>query len=165
MLTISPNGVKLIQSFESFSSKAYLDSIGLATIGYGTTIYPDGRHVALGDTCTQEEATNYMMHDLQNFETAINHAIHNTPTQNQFDAMCSLCYNIGIANFRASSVLRNFNNNKLEDAQHSFLLWDKVHVHGVSEELKGLLRRRLAEAVLFGPLSHDVLVQRYALDV
>jgi lysozyme len=162
---VSQQGIKLIQMFESFSAKAYSDMVGVPTIGYGTTHYPNGNPVKIGDICTPIQAQTYLMHDLQKFEDTINTHLSRDPTQEQFDAMASLTYNIGGGNFLSSSVLHNFNAGLINQAQASFLMWNKVHENGQLVPAKGLTRRRVAEAALFGPLSAQDLISQHRLDV
>ena len=64
-MKISNDGLKLIQSFEGYRSNAYDDGVGVWTIGYGTTKYPNGERVKKGDVCTLEQANQYMAHDLK----------------------------------------------------------------------------------------------------
>ena len=84
---VSTAGINLICSFEGLRLKAYDDGGGVWTIGYGTTIYPNGVQVKKGDTCTLEQAKAYMAHDLKRFESAVNSAVTVPINQNQFDAL------------------------------------------------------------------------------
>ena len=93
---MSTAGITLICSFEGLKLKAYDGGGGVWTIGYGTTIYPNGIKVKKGDTCTLEQAKSYMAHDLKKFELVVNSAVTVDLNQNQFDALVSLTYNIGV---------------------------------------------------------------------
>lgn len=155
-MNISDKGLALIKSFEQFKAEAYLDAVGVPTIGWGTTRI-DGQPVKLGMSCTMEQATVWLMHDLQEFENFIQDKVNVPLTQNQFDALCSLVYNIGTTNFASSSVLSMINKKDYKTAQARFLLWNKAG----GKVLKGLTRRRVAEAELFGPVSAPELVATY----
>lgn len=163
-MNISKAGIDLIREFEGFEERAYQDIVGIWTIGYGTTHYPDGMHVQKGDICTEEEATQFLMHDINYTVQFVNFHVTVTISQNQFDAMCSLTYNIGVANFITSSVLKNTNTQNFEAAQSSFLLWDKITVIRDGKRVKvpssGLLKRRIKEAVLFGPKTAEQLISK-----
>ena len=82
---VSPSGVDLICNFEGLRLKAYDDGVGVWTIGFGTTKYPNGIRVKKGDTCTLEQAKSYMQHDLKKFEQTVNSAVNVPINQNQFD--------------------------------------------------------------------------------
>ena len=82
----SDKGIELIKEFEGYRGESYLDSAGVATIGWGITRYPDGRHVGVKEHCTVEQATEFLRHDLHHFEECINHYVQVELTQGQFDA-------------------------------------------------------------------------------
>jgi lysozyme len=159
-MNISDAGLTLIKSFESFQADAYLDAVGIPTIGYGTTKI-DGQPVKLGMTCTMQEATGWLKSDLSKFEDFIQDKVNVPLTQNQFDALCSLVYNIGPGNFQSSSCLLALNQKQYKTAQARFLLWNKAK----GKVLKGLSRRRVAEAAMFGPLSSQELIETYHIEV
>jgi lysozyme len=159
-MNISDKGLALIKSFEQFRAEAYLDAVGVPTIGWGTT-HINGQPVKLGMSCTMEQATQWMLADLAEFENFIQDKVNVPLTQNQFDALCSLVYNIGDENFEESSVLREINQKDYKTAQARFLLWNKAG----GKVLRGLSRRRVAEAAMFGPLTADELVQTYHIAV
>ena len=147
--TISPNGIKLIQSFEGFSSKAYDDGVGVWTIGWGTTRYEDGRKVKRGDSISVEKAMELFMHDLAQFEKAVRDSVKVPLTQNQYDALVSFTYNVGIGALQGSTALRKLNSGDYKGAANALLSWNKGRVNGKLVELKGLTRRRNAERDLF----------------
>jgi lysozyme len=138
-------GINLITSFEDLVLTAYDDGVGVWTIGFGTTVYPDGTKVKKGDTCTAEQAKAYFAYDLKRFENAVNSGLIVLVNQNQFDALVSLTYNIGETAFKKSTLLELLNANKLAAAADEFPKWNK----GGGQVLKGLVRRRAAERVLF----------------
>lgn len=137
-------GKKLIKQFEGFRAAAYVCPAGVVTIGYGTTeIF--GKPVKLGSTITSDEADRFLEEDLKKFEDAINKNVNITITQNQFDALVSFVYNVGIGNFITSTLLKKINEGKIQDAANEFLRWNKAN----KKVLAGLTRRRQAERDLF----------------
>lgn len=144
-MTISSIGIQLITSFEDLKLKAYDDGVGVWTIGYGTTIYPNGVAVKKGDNCTLEQAKSFFQHDLRRFQTAVNDAVNIPLSQNQFDALVSLAYNIGTNAFKTSTLVKYLNALDYKAAADQFLVWNKAG----GSVLKGLVRRREAERALF----------------
>ncbi|KQE76206.1 lysozyme [Acinetobacter pittii] len=144
-MTTSDVGVDLISGFEDTRFKAYDDGVGVWTIGTGTTVYPNGVKVKQGDTCTPEQAKAYFKHDLAKFEKAVNEAVTVTLTQNQFDALVSLTYNIGSGAFKSSNLLKLLNKGDYQGAADQLLRWNKAK----GKVLNGLVRRREAERALF----------------
>ncbi len=138
------NFFNLVEAFEGLKLTAYQDIAGIWTIGYGTTHYPDGTAVKEGDTCTQEQAMNYLMTHLE---------LINVPgnlSQAQFDACVDFCYNAGQHAFDVSTLKKNIlARADAETIQEDFCMWDKAHVDGQLVEVNGLLRRRKCEAYLF----------------
>ena len=147
MNIIGFKGLALIKEFEGCKLTAYKCSAGVWTIGFGNTFYEDGSAVKKGDTIDQESANILFLKIVEVFVKGVNKLITSEVTQNQFDAMVSLSFNIGLGNFKRSSVLRKVNN-KPEDVHsigESFLLWNKAG----GNILNGLVRRRIAEVKLF----------------
>ena len=142
---VSPQGVDLICGFEGLELKAYDDGVGVCTIGYGTTIYPHGKAVQYGDTCTIEQAKNYMQYDLRRYEQAVSAAVNVPLNQNQFDALVSLSYNIGIGAFKNSTLLKLLNASDYHAASHQFDVWIKAG----GKTVQGLVNRRAVEKLLF----------------
>lgn len=134
----------LIKKWEGFRTQAYKCSAGVPTIGYGTTIYPNGQRVKMGDTCTLAQAEQYLACYL---ETEINHYLDvDFPNlkPNQREALQSLLYNWGYAAFRKSNLYRCIKNN---DIAGIFRNWDIISAAG--KPSVGLIRRRLDELQLF----------------
>ncbi|MFW2160601.1 lysozyme [Acinetobacter beijerinckii] len=144
-ITISSIGIQLITSFEDLKLKSYDDGVGVWTIGYGTTIYPNSVAVKKGDSCTLEQAKSFFQHDLRRFQTAVNDAVNIPLSQNQFDALVSLAYNIGTNAFKTSTLVKYLNALDYKAAADQFLVWNKAG----GSVLKGLVRRREAERALF----------------
>lgn len=143
--SLSDNGMKLLEQFEGLRLEAYLDSAGIATIGYGTIKYPDGSKVKKGDKITKARAKEYKLHDLKEFENTVNTSVKVPLTQNQYDALVSLSYNIGSGAFNNSTLLKKLNSGDYKGAAEQFLVWNKVN----SKKVQGLVNRREAERNLF----------------
>jgi lysozyme len=144
-------GLSLIRQAEGLRLRAYPDP-GTGgdpwTIGIGTTRYPDGRKVRRGDTCTPQQADEYLAHDLQGFERDVAAMVTVPLTSNQFSALVSFAYNVGNA-LRSSTLLRVLNAGDYPGAANQFLRWNRA----AGRVLPGLVRRRAAERDLF--LSAD----------
>ncbi|TCM62290.1 GH24 family phage-related lysozyme (muramidase) [Acinetobacter calcoaceticus] len=138
-------GVNLICGFEGKRLTAYDDGVGVWTIGFGTTIYPNGLKVKKGDTCTEAQAKQYMQNDLKKFESAVNSAVTVELTQNQFDALVSLAYNIGSGAFSKSTLVRKLNAKDYKGAATQFDVW----VNAGSKRMQGLVNRRAKEKAVF----------------
>lgn len=143
----SKAGIALIAEFEGFSSKPYLCPAKIATIGFGSTRWADGRAVSLQDEpITQSEAFELLAATLVGFEKTVQQAVVVELKQCQFDALVCLCYNIGGGNFKTSTLVKLANQGKpVEEVAAQFLRWDKAG----GKPLAGLTRRREAERALF----------------
>ena len=140
-MNIGPQGISLIQSYEKCRLSAYLPtSHDVPTIGFGHT-----KGVSMGDTCTQEQADAWFLEDIAWVEDCVNEAVTASINQNEFDALCSLCFNIGCKAFSGSSLVRELNLANYNGAAERFLDWDKQN-HVV---LAGLTARRQSEKNLF----------------
>ena len=145
-MQLSSNGFKLLGELEGIVLKPYRDSVGIPTIGIGSTYYEDGTKVKMSDKpITTERAIQLAKNVVKSFEAQVNKVILLPMTQNQFDAMVLLCYNIGESGFARSSVARYFNEGNLQKAADSFLLWNKAG----GKVSKGLTNRRQKERNLF----------------
>lgn len=138
----SQKGIDLIKEFEDYREMVYLCAGGKYTIGYGHT-----RGVKPGDTCTREQAERYLREDLQDAEEAVLALISVPLTQNQFDALVSLVYNIGSGNFYDSTIRKviNLKISDIEEYRRAWMMWVKSR----GKVLKGLERRRVLEFNLF----------------
>ncbi|MEB3259285.1 MAG: glycoside hydrolase family protein [Cyanobacteriota bacterium] len=142
-------GLALIQRWEGCSLEAYLDAVGVATIGYGCIAYPDGRPVRMGDRITREQADALLAGEVEEKAAAISRLIEVAVSQNQFDALTSLAYNIGEGAFAGSTLLRRLNAGDEAGAAEQFLAWNKGTIDGVKVEIEGLTNRRRDEKRLF----------------
>lgn len=142
----SPKGIELIKHFEGCKLNAYLCPAKKWTIGIGTTMYPDGRVVSPNDTCTEQQAYEYLMFDLENFERKLNRHF-KTLNQDQFDALISWTYNLGFGNLLSSTLKSKVleNPNDFPTIEKEWLKWK--FIGKVPSE--GLLRRRKSEFHLY----------------
>jgi len=142
----SQNGINLIKKWEKFKANSYLCPAGVPTIGYGSTFWTDGRRVRLGQTVTLQEAEKLMAYFLAN----VIHFIPDNVNQNQFDAICSLIYNIGVANFRKSTLLKKVKENPDDlSIRDEFMKWTLHRKNGQLVPSNGLKNRRKEEADLY----------------
>ncbi|BBI66835.1 MULTISPECIES: lysozyme [unclassified Psychrobacter] len=155
-MQLSEAGMALLNEFEGFRSKPYRDSVGKPTIGWGTTYYPDGTPVRMSDKpVTRKEAARIKQAVLnQDFSPAVNMMFadeieRGEITQNMFDALISLVYNIGVMGLKASSIYRNIKAGRFEAAADSFLLYNKGRINGKLEYIPGLHARRHKERARF----------------
>ena len=145
-MKLSDNGFRLLGELEGIVLRPYKDSVGIPTIGIGSTYYEDGTKVKMTDKAiTKERAIQLAKNVVKSFEEQVNKSILLPMTQNQFDAMVLLCYNIGKSGFARSSVVRNFNLGNIQKAADSFLLWNKAG----GRVVQGLVNRRNKERSLF----------------
>ena len=145
-MKISERGLNLIKEFEGCKLSAYQCPAGIWTIGIGSTHYGDGTPVTKNRTLpTEKAAIALLAATIGQYEKAVN-AVGIELTQNEFDALVCLCYNIGAGNFFKSTLVKMLKagDDKAEIAQQ-FLRWDKSG----GKPLAGLTRRRNAEAELF----------------
>ncbi|QOZ81965.1 MULTISPECIES: lysozyme [Chromobacterium] len=140
-MNISANGIKLIQQFEGLRLKAYQDAVGVWTIGYGHT----GPDVTPGLVITQAQADALLARDLSRFETGVTRLVQVPLNQNQFDALVSFSYNLGLGSLQNSTLLRLLNQRDYAGAAAQFPRWNKAG----GKVLPGLTRRRAAEQALF----------------
>jgi lysozyme len=147
IINISDKSLKVLMSFEGFSAKPYLDSANIPTIGYGTIRYPDGTKVTMKDNnCTESEGKLYLQHDLDNFEKSIDALTVDTINQDNFDALCLLCYNIGQNALKGSTLLKKVNKNSKDlSIKDEFSKW----IYAGGKRVKGLLIRRNKEAQIY----------------
>ena len=144
-MVVSLFGIALICGFEGLRLKAYDDGVGVWTIGFGTTIYPNGIRVKKGDTCTEAQAKAYMAYDLKKFESAVSNAVTVPLNQNQFDALVSLTYNIGPSAFSKSTLVKKLNAGDIRGVAEQFDAW----VNAGGKRMQGLVNRRAKEKEVF----------------
>ena len=139
IMAIAESTLDFITREEGFKNKAYKDSKGLWTIGVGHLIKADEQHL-LNATLTDQEVKDLLKSDLKWCSEAVESSVRVPLTQGQFDALYSLCFNIGEGAFRKSTVVRKLNENDIKGAADAILMWNKPAV---------LEKRRKRERELF----------------
>lgn len=138
---IGPKGLEIVKSFEKLKLRAYLPTKDdVWTIGYGHT-----KGVRPGDTCTVEQAYAWLREDCGEAERAVNQFTLTPLSQEQFDALVSLTFNIGVGAFRRSTLLTLLDQRQYSKAAAQFDRWNKQK----GNVLNGLTRRRKIERELF----------------
>jgi GH24 family phage-related lysozyme (muramidase) len=133
-------GLKLVKSFEGLYLEAYLDPVGVWTIGWGIT-----KGVRSGMKITVAQAEKMLEDELEKFEEAVADAVKVQLNDNQFSALVSFSYNVGVRSLSESTLLKLLNQGKFQEAADQFPRWDKAG----GQSLLGLSRRRRAERALF----------------
>jgi len=149
-MEISQAGIDLIKQFEGFSAKPYLCPAGKLTIGYGHVITAKEDFCAGGIDVFAAE--RLLKQDVSMVGDAVLTMALVALSQNQFDAICSLAYNIGRKAFEKSTLLRYLNANKQGMAANEFMRW--VYAGGVIQS--GLVRRRQAEKSMFSGDNNEL---------
>nr|DAP91198.1 MAG TPA: Lysozyme [Caudoviricetes sp.]DAW74724.1 MAG TPA: Lysozyme [Caudoviricetes sp.]DAX93205.1 MAG TPA: Lysozyme [Caudoviricetes sp.] len=144
-MRISENGIEFIRQLEGEKLTAYPDIVGIWTIGVGHTGFVDGKPVARGMAITKEKSKEILTADLKRFESAVNDAVKVTLTQNQFDALVSLAFNIGEGAFARSTLVNKLNAGDKKGAAEQFLVWKNAG----GRVSQGLLNRRQKEKAMF----------------
>ncbi|MFC6644131.1 lysozyme [Granulicella cerasi] len=140
-MQISDKGLALTKSFEGLRLRAYQDSAGVWTIGYGHT----GPDVHECQVITEPQAEALLRSDMAATEQYVSEAVTVPLNQNQFDALCDFVFNVGIGNFHHSSLLITLNKGEYDAVPAEIMQW----VRAGGKIIDGLIRRRQAEATLF----------------
>ncbi|MCW1968869.1 MAG: lysozyme [Anaerolineae bacterium] len=140
-LSCSPRGRSLIQKFAGLRLTAYQDQGGVWIIGYKHT----GPDVIEGLTITQKEAEQLLINDLTRFNNGVNALVTVKINQNQFDALVSFAYQLGLGSLQQSTLIRLLNAGNFQAAADQFPRWDRAG----GKEVAGLLAQRNAERELF----------------
>jgi len=138
---INKSGMDLIKVSEGCKLKSYQDVIGVWTVGYGST----GIHVKPNMTITEEDAEKLLLEDLERFERGVERLAEVDLTDNEFAALVSFSFNVGLGNLEKSTLLVLVNKGKKTEAAEQFIRWNKAG----GKEFTGLTKRRLAEKALF----------------
>lgn len=146
--TVSQAAIDLIHSFESFKANAYKDpgsKNGLPiTIGWGSTSDLNGRPIQLGMVWSRDQADAKFAQDIEKFASGVREAA-GPSTQGQIDAMVSFAYNVGLAAFKSSTLLKKHLAGDYVGAKAEFARWNKND----GKVMNGLVRRRESEAALY----------------
>lgn len=143
-MKISDNGLAFITGEEGERLVGYADTRGIPTIGVGHTGWVNGLPVSVGMHITHEQSAELLRQDLANVEQHIHHRVTALLNQHQYDALCSLVFNIGTEAFSRSTVLQKLNTSDYLAAADSMLMWCRA-----GNEPQRLLPRRQRERTLF----------------
>ncbi len=142
--------IDIVKKFEGFRFKPYSDVVGVPTIGYGSTFYADGTRVTLKDPPISEADAEYLTKLVLNkVATRVDKLVKVSLSTNQFSALVSFTYNLGVGAFSKSTLLKVINREELDKAPEQLMRWTKAG----GKVLKGLVRRRQAEADLWLSVS------------
>lgn len=140
-MKINKEGLSIIKQCEGCRLKAYLCPSLIPTIGYGHTT-----GVKLGDIITQADADRYLLQDLKRFEQAVSALVKVPINENQFSALVSFAFNVGVGNLKSSTLLKKLNLKDYKGCSNEFDRW----VYGSNKKpLEGLKKRRKLERELF----------------
>ena len=139
-MKVSQECVNLVKFFEGFEAKAYLCPANVWTIGYGRT-----KNVKEGDVVNKRQAERDLLEELEEFGNQVFFAVQVPLEQNEFDALTSWTYNLGVGNLQSSTLLKKLNSGDKNSVPSEMLRWNKA----AGKVLAGLTRRREAEAKLW----------------
>jgi lysozyme len=147
MRRINEAGLSLIKSFEGLFLKPYLCPANVPTVGYGTIKYPNGKAVSIKDPAiTEQQALDFLEHEVNEKASAVEKLVKVDISDNEFAALVSFSYNVGVGALQKSTLLRLLNANEdRSKVAEEFLKWNKAG----GKILAGLTRRRQAEKALF----------------
>jgi lysozyme len=140
-MNFSAAGLALLKKSEGFRSHVYLDAAGLPTIGYGHRILKHGSY----EEISEEFASTILVTDVRDAEQAVARLVKVELTQGQFDALVDFTFNLGAGRLASSTLLKDLNAGRYDDACEQLLRWD----HAGCTELPALKARRKAEAALW----------------
>lgn len=151
LMHTSKAGIDLIKSSESCHLKAYIDPVGIPTIGWGSTMHQTGKRVKMGDVLTQKEADMLLSWEVALKEVGVNSMLFPYKvSQQQFDALMSFAYNLGLGALAKSTLLKVIKKNPNDPIiAKEFAKWNKGRVNGKLVELRGLTIRRKMESDLY----------------
>ena len=141
---VSRIAIDLIKRFEGYRQKAARLPDGRWTIGHGHTLT-----ARQGAQVSEADAEALLLYDLINVAHAVNEWTYAPLNPNQFDALCSFAFNIGLENFRRSTTLRRINEGRMLEAALSMELWRRADFEGERIVIDALVRRRAYEKTLF----------------
>lgn len=149
MRNTSQEGIDLIKRFEGFSATTYIDAAGHPTIGYGHLIR---KGQEFNEPISKKEGELLLRHDVRVAELAVLRMINVELTDQQFDALVSFTFNLGGGALQRSTLRRKVNRQEHEEVPREFLRW----IYAGGRKLRGLLRRRTAEATLYADGTLEV---------
>ena len=144
-MKVNSKGLALIKYYEGFRARAYRDPVGIWTIGYGHTSMASHPLVKAGMVISKQQALEILSKDIEKFANQIRPLIKVKLNNDQFSALVSFAYNVGVGGFKRSSVLRVVNAKHFDAVPARLSLWVKAG----GKTYRGLVKRRAAEASLF----------------
>jgi lysozyme len=154
-MRISEAGIDLIKRFEGLELESYQDIAGVWTIGYGHT-----ETAGPNQKISAREADDLLRRDLAPRERAVEQLVKAPLNQNEFDALVSFVFNVGIGALKSSTALKRLNHNDRLGAADALTWWNKATVAGVLREVTGLTRRRASERALFLTPTNPPIVNK-----
>ena len=155
MMNMSQKGEELLAQWEGFETNVYLDSAGLKTIGVGHLLTKDelssgkiiinGEPVKYANGLTKQQVFELLGQDLTRFDQAVNDGVTVALKQNQFDALVSFSFNVGVSAFKNSTLLKVLNKGKYDEVPGQLGRW----VHSGGHKVQGLVNRRENEVKLW----------------
>lgn len=142
---ISAHGLEKLKQWEGLKTKAYQDSGGVWTIGYGHTAMAGQPKPYKGMVITEREAEEILLRDLSQYENAVEQSVKVKLNDNEYAALVSFTYNVGIAAFKNSTLLKKLNNGNFDSVPGELMKWVKAG----SKRVQGLVNRRRAEGYLW----------------
>lgn len=143
---MNQNGKNLIKKYEGLRLTAYKCSAGVDTIGYGSTFYEDGSKVKPGDRITLDRANKLFDHTVSHFANRVRDVVKSDVNENQFAALVSFAFNVGIGALMRSTLLKKVNANPNDPTiRDEFMKWTRAG----GRVLRGLVKRREEEATLY----------------
>ena len=140
------SGQKFLSAREGTRYKSYQDSKGIWTIGRGITYYEDGKEVKKGDIITPEREIQLFNNTIQFYVKKVNEYVTAKINQNQFNALVSFTYNVGVTALKTSTLLKRINKNTMDpDIRTQFMKW----VNSGGKRIAGLVTRRQYEIQLY----------------
>ena len=154
-MQMSPHGLELLEQWEGFKTTVYKDSAGLPTIGVGHLLTKselssgkitiNGVPVKYGDGLTEQQVTDLLAQDVQPAAAAVNSHVKVSLNQNQFDALVSFAFNVGVGAFTSSTLLKVLNQGQYDEVPTQLLRWTRAG----GQVVQGLVNRRNNEIKLW----------------
>ena len=149
--SVSQDCVEIVKKFEGLHKlrddglvHAYRCPAGVWTLGFGKT-----KGIRSGMTCTIAEAEQHLKDELDAHGKIVKRLVNVPLSQGQYDALVSFVFNVGGGNFKSSTALKRLNLGMYDDVPEQLTRWNKARVDGKLQPLRGLTRRRAAEAAIF----------------
>ncbi len=154
-MNVTDEGLALIRRAEGLRLRSYRDAVGVWTIGYGHTSAAGEPIVKPDQDITEADANAILRRDVEKFAAGVRKAVLREINDQQFSALVSFAYNVGLGAFKSSSVLKAVNAEEFGAVPQRLQLWVKAG----GRTLPGLVKRRAAEAALFLKRGGDDTVQ------